>query len=136
MVVDMAFPCIPEMSATGQRIADVELPDHGWYQRRRSFSSRFVHLKAMAAIRSPRLGCSPFDAWLVPRGIKTLGPRMQAHQRGAMALATMLAEHPKIEKVYYPGLTTHPQHALAGLHELCDRSVSVNSRDGHDRLAA
>ena len=59
------------------------------------------------------LGCSPFDAWLVLRGIKTLGPRMQAHQRGAMALSTMLAEHPKIEKVYYPGLATHPQHALA-----------------------
>ncbi len=59
------------------------------------------------------LGCSPFDAWLVLRGIKTLGPRMQAHQRGAMALATMLAEHPKVEKVYYPGLPTHPGHELA-----------------------
>ncbi len=59
------------------------------------------------------LGCSPFDAWLVLRGIKTLGPRMEAHQRGAMALAKVLAEHPKIEKVYYPGLPTHPQHALA-----------------------
>ncbi len=59
------------------------------------------------------LGCSPFDAWLVLRGIKTLGPRMEAHQRGAMALAKMLAEHPMIEKVYYPGLPTHPQHTLA-----------------------
>ena len=59
------------------------------------------------------LGCSPFDAWLVLRGIKTLGPRMEAHQRGAMALAKMLAEHPKVEKVYYPGLPTHPQHDLA-----------------------
>jgi len=59
------------------------------------------------------LGCSPFDAWLVLRGIKTLGPRMEAHQRGAMALAKMLSEHPKVERVYYPGLTTHPQHELA-----------------------
>ncbi len=59
------------------------------------------------------LGCSPFDAWLVLRGIKTLGPRMEAHQRGAMALAKMLAEHPKVERVYYPGLPTHPQHELA-----------------------
>lgn len=59
------------------------------------------------------LGCSPFDAWLVLRGIKTLGPRMEAHQRGAMALAKMLAEHPKVEKVYYPGLPSHPQHDLA-----------------------
>lgn len=59
------------------------------------------------------LGCSPFDAWLVLRGIKTLGPRVEAHQRGAMALAKMLAEHPKVERVYYPGLPTHPHHELA-----------------------
>jgi O-succinylhomoserine (thiol)-lyase len=59
------------------------------------------------------LGCSPFDAWLVLRGVKTLGPRMEAHQRGAMALATMLHEHPRVEKVYYPGLPDHPHHALA-----------------------
>ena len=59
------------------------------------------------------LGCSPFDAWLVLRGIKTLGPRMEAHQRGAMALAKMLAEHSKVERVYYPGLPTHPEHELA-----------------------
>ncbi len=59
------------------------------------------------------LGCSPFDAWLVLRGIKTLGPRMEAHQRGAMKLARMLDEHPKVEKVYFPGLESHPQHELA-----------------------
>ncbi len=59
------------------------------------------------------LGCSPFDAWLVLRGVKTLGPRMEAHQRGAQALAEFLADHPRVEKVYYPGLTTHPQHELA-----------------------
>ncbi|MHC4876034.1 MAG: trans-sulfuration enzyme family protein [Planctomycetota bacterium] len=59
------------------------------------------------------LGCSPFDAWLVLRGVKTLGPRMEAHQRGAMALAEMLDAHPAVEKVYYPGLTSHPQHELA-----------------------
>jgi O-succinylhomoserine (thiol)-lyase len=59
------------------------------------------------------LSCSPFDAWLVLRGIKTLGPRMEAHQRGAMALARMLAEHPHVERVYYPGLPDHPQHELA-----------------------
>jgi cystathionine beta-lyase/cystathionine gamma-synthase len=59
------------------------------------------------------LSCSPFDAWLVLRGIKTLGPRMEAHQRGAMAVARMLAEHPRVERVYYPGLETHPGHALA-----------------------
>lgn len=59
------------------------------------------------------LGCSPFDAWLVLRGVKTLGPRMEAHQKGAMAVAQMLAAHPKVEHVYYPGLESHPQYALA-----------------------
>ena len=59
------------------------------------------------------VSCSPFDAWLVLRGVKTLGPRMEAHQRGAMALAQMLAEHASVEMVYYPGLPSHPQHALA-----------------------
>ncbi len=59
------------------------------------------------------LACSPFDAWLVLRGIKTLGPRMEAHQRGAMALARMLSEHSQVTHVYYPGLETHPQHELA-----------------------
>ncbi len=59
------------------------------------------------------LGCSPFDAWLVLRGVKTLGPRMEAHQRGAMAVARMLADHPRVDRVYYPGLESHPQHELA-----------------------
>lgn len=59
------------------------------------------------------LACSPFDAWLVLRGIKTLGPRMEAHQRGALALAEMLDAHSAVEKVYFPGLPTHPQHELA-----------------------
>jgi cystathionine beta-lyase/cystathionine gamma-synthase len=59
------------------------------------------------------LGCSPFDAWLVLRGVKTLGPRMEAHQRGAMALARFLDGHPRVQKVYYPGLETHPHYELA-----------------------
>jgi O-succinylhomoserine (thiol)-lyase len=59
------------------------------------------------------LGCSPFDAWLVLRGVKTLGPRMEAHQRGAMALAQFLDKHPRVSHVYYPGLVGHPQHELA-----------------------
>ena len=59
------------------------------------------------------LGCSPFDAWLVLRGVKTLGPRMEAHQRGAMAIARFLDGHPNVDRVYYPGLESHPQYELA-----------------------
>jgi cystathionine beta-lyase/cystathionine gamma-synthase len=56
---------------------------------------------------------SPFDCFLVMRGIKTLPVRMERHSRSAMDLATWLEERPEVEKVYYPGLTSHPQHALA-----------------------
>lgn len=56
---------------------------------------------------------SPFDSWLVLRGIKTLALRMQAHAKNAMEIATYLENHPKIDRVIYPGLTSHPQHDLA-----------------------
>ncbi|HLX41480.1 MAG TPA: cystathionine gamma-synthase [Ktedonobacteraceae bacterium] len=56
---------------------------------------------------------SPFDAWLTLRGIKTLAIRMRQHEENAHAVARFLAEHPRVEKVYYPGLPGHPDHALA-----------------------
>lgn len=56
---------------------------------------------------------SPFDSWLVLRGTKTLALRMAQHTRNGQALAEFLAGHPKVRKVYYPGLPAHPQHALA-----------------------
>lgn len=55
----------------------------------------------------------PFDCWLVLRGLKTLAVRMEAHQKNAMAIAKYLETHPAVEKVMYPGLPSHPQHALA-----------------------
>ncbi|MGA1369548.1 MAG: trans-sulfuration enzyme family protein [Blastocatellia bacterium] len=56
---------------------------------------------------------SPFDAWLLLRGLRTLGLRVERHNRNALALATALATHPAVERVHYPGLPSHPQHALA-----------------------
>jgi cystathionine gamma-lyase len=55
----------------------------------------------------------PFASWLTLRGLKTLGLRMQAHCHNAMALATFLQAHPAVAQVIYPGLASHPQHALA-----------------------
>ena len=55
----------------------------------------------------------PFDAWLVLRGIKTLGVRMERHSANGLAVAEWLAQHPKVTSVYYPGLTTHAGHDLA-----------------------
>ena len=56
---------------------------------------------------------SPFDSFLVLRGTKTLAIRMEKHDENGRAVANFLAEHPRIQKVYYPGLTSHPQHELA-----------------------
>ncbi|AMQ19587.1 cystathionine gamma-synthase [Thermococcus peptonophilus] len=56
---------------------------------------------------------SPFDSWLVMRGIKTLAVRMEMHEKNAMKIAKYLEEHPVVERVYYPGLPSHPQHELA-----------------------
>jgi cystathionine beta-lyase/cystathionine gamma-synthase len=56
---------------------------------------------------------SPFDSWLVLRGTKTLPIRMQQHNANGMALAEFLRAHPKVKKVYYPGLPDHPQYELA-----------------------
>ena len=55
----------------------------------------------------------PFDCWLVLRGIKTLVVRMREHERNALAVAEFLVSHPKVRRVFYPGLPTHPQHELA-----------------------
>ena len=56
---------------------------------------------------------SPFNAWLIMRGIATLPLRMRAHQEGALAVARHLEDHPKVTRVVYPGLPSHPQHELA-----------------------
>ena len=56
---------------------------------------------------------SPFDSWLVLRGVKTLSVRMKAHEENAIKIADFLIAHSKIEKVIYPGLESHPQHELA-----------------------
>jgi cystathionine beta-lyase/cystathionine gamma-synthase len=56
---------------------------------------------------------SPLDAWLVLRGTKTLALRMEQHDRSGRAVAAFLEEHPKVEKIYYPGSLSHRQHDLA-----------------------
>lgn len=56
---------------------------------------------------------SPFDSWLVLRGIKTLAIRMKAHEKNATTIANFLENHPKVDRVIYPGLKSHPQHEIA-----------------------
>jgi cystathionine gamma-lyase/cystathionine beta-lyase/cystathionine gamma-lyase/homocysteine desulfhydrase len=56
---------------------------------------------------------SPFECWLVLRGVKTLAARMEQHDRSGRIVARFLAEHKKVKKVFYPGLPDHPQYELA-----------------------
>ncbi len=59
------------------------------------------------------LNPSPFDAWLLTRGVKTLAIRMEQHAKSAMEVAKYLEVHPKVKTVFYPGLESHPQHTIA-----------------------
>ncbi|MHB8422937.1 MAG: trans-sulfuration enzyme family protein [Leptospirales bacterium] len=72
-------------------------------------------IKALSMEEGSFLGAtlSPFNAWLLLRGIKTLFLRMNAHSDNAMALANFLSDHPKVKAVHYPGLSSHPGHDVA-----------------------
>ncbi|MGN6360100.1 MAG: trans-sulfuration enzyme family protein [Thermomicrobiales bacterium] len=77
--------------------------------------SRTSDLAARITDRQYYLGAipSPFDCWLLMRGIRTLGVRMRQHMTNAQAIAEWLCTHPKVTQVLYPGLPHHPGHALA-----------------------
>jgi O-succinylhomoserine sulfhydrylase len=72
-----------------------------------------VREKFIPVMRSAGMTLSAFNAWVVLKGLETLGLRMKAQSEQALALATWLESHPKVARVYYPGLASHPQHALA-----------------------
>ncbi|MCL6567100.1 MAG: PLP-dependent aspartate aminotransferase family protein [Acidobacteriia bacterium] len=63
--------------------------------------------------RSAGTGLAPMDCWLVARGIKTLPVRMEQHCKNGMAVAEFLENHPKVKRVLYPGLKSHPQYEVA-----------------------
>ena len=74
---------------------------------------RYVDDIFLPITRTAGMVLSPFNAWVVLKGMETLGIRMQAQSERALALAQWLEGHPAVKRVYYPGLINHPQHALA-----------------------
>jgi O-succinylhomoserine sulfhydrylase len=64
-------------------------------------------------VRTAGMTLAPFNAWVVLKGLETLGIRMQAQCANALEIARFLEAHPKVSRVYFPGLESHPQHALA-----------------------
>ena len=76
-------------------------------------TEQLINEKFVPVMRSSGMTLSPFNAWVVLKGLETLSIRMQAQSQRALELATWLEQQPGIEWVFYPGLTSHPQHALA-----------------------
>jgi len=76
-------------------------------------TKKLIDEKFMPVMRSCGLTLSAFNAWVVLKGLETLSIRMKAQSDNAMALATWLEAQPQVARVYYPGLKSHPQHALA-----------------------
>src|SRR5262245_12841177 len=76
---------------------------------------------------------SPFDCWLVLRGMRTLPWRIRAHSENAAKVALFLASHPKVERVYYPGLSSHPGNKIAASQMLMFGGMrSLEVKDGYD----
>jgi O-succinylhomoserine sulfhydrylase len=69
--------------------------------------------KLVPVLRTAGMTLSPFNAWVVLKGMETLSIRMQAHSQQALALAMWLEDQPQVDRVFYPGLKSHPQHELA-----------------------
>jgi cystathionine gamma-synthase len=75
---------------------------------------------------------SPFDCWLILRGMRTLPWRMRAHSGNAMKIAEFLARHPKVERVHYPGLQSHPGHKIAAAEmSMFGGMLSLEVKDGY-----
>ena len=76
-------------------------------------SEQLVNDKFVPVMRSAGMSLSPFNAWVVLKGLETLSIRMQAQSARALTLAAWLETQPQVERVFYPGLKSHPQHELA-----------------------
>lgn len=76
-------------------------------------SHELAQTRFMPALKCGGMSLSPFNAWVVLKGMETLGIRMKAQSEQALQLAQWLEAQPQIKRVYYPGLASHPQHALA-----------------------
>jgi O-succinylhomoserine sulfhydrylase len=81
-------------------------------------------------LRTAGPALSPFNAWVLLKGMETLALRMAAHSANALVLAQWLASHPLIEQVWYPGLTSHPQHALAAAQQSAGGAIIAFSVRG------
>jgi O-succinylhomoserine sulfhydrylase len=76
-------------------------------------SNPLIKEDVFGVIRTTGPSMSPFNAWVALKGLETLNLRMNAHSQNAMQLASFLEQHPRVQKLYHPGIESHPQHELA-----------------------
>jgi cystathionine beta-lyase/cystathionine gamma-synthase len=119
-LVDNTFatPCLVQPLGMGADVvihsATKYLGGHGDVLGGVVVTSRAWQEKLFQVLKVTGGNLDPHQAWLTLRGIKTLPLRMRQHCKNALAVAWWLEEHPRVSHVYYPGLTAHPQHELAG----------------------
>ena len=95
----------------------------------------FIRDAVLPVLRTAGPSLSPFNAWVLLKGLETLSLRLRAQSASAAALARFLEAHPAVERVYYPGLDSHPQHALARRQQQAAGAVlSFNLRGPEDDL--
>ncbi len=95
-----------------------------------------IDAKLVPTMRSAGMSLSPFNAWVVLKGMETLSIRLQAQSARAMLLAQWLETQPAIERVYYPGLPSHPQHALAMVQQAGSGGAVVSFNVKGERAGA
>jgi len=76
-------------------------------------SAELVNEKFLPILKTAGMTLAPFNAWIVLKGLETLDIRMRAQAAQALGLAQWLEQHPAVQRVFYPGLPSHPQHLLA-----------------------
>ena len=100
---------------------------------------QLINDQFVPVMRSAGMTLSSFNAWVVLKGLETLSIRMQAQSERALQLATWLEQQPQVERVHYPGLKSHPQHALAMAQQSgCGGAVlsfTVKARTPDDDIA-
>lgn len=96
-------------------------------------STKLVMEQVFPYLRTAGPSLSPFNAWVILKGLETLDLRMRAQSAAALELAQWLEEHPKVARVHYPGLKSHPQHALAARQQSAGGAVlSFEVKGGRD----
>ncbi len=89
-----------------------------------------IHAPMISFLRSAGPTLSPFNAWVILKGLETLKLRMQAHSKSALEVARWLEKHPRVTRVYYPGLASHPQHELAMRQQATGGGIVAFEVDG------